>query len=139
MLDFALNPGQDVLIAGEPEAKDTLEMLSALNVNFTPNAVTMVKSNDNAEKLAGIAGYTDGLDLVNGKATAHICRGTSCQESTTDVDVMLKKILGEGKKTDSIQPLMKTGSCRFDPRNSMTAQSLRQIRSAFLTFYAWPD
>ena len=92
-LDFALNPGQDVLITGEPEAKDTLQMLSALNINFTPNAVTMVKSNRNAEKLAGIAGYADGLDLVNGKATAHICRGASCQESTTDVDVMLKKIL----------------------------------------------
>ena len=92
-IDFALNPGQDIVIAGEPQAKDTLAMLSALNVNFSPNGVTLVKSDRNAEQLAGISEFTAGLDLIDGKATAHICRGASCRESTTDVGSMLKQIL----------------------------------------------
>ncbi len=92
-LDFALHPGEDVVIAGEPGASDTLDMLSALNVNFSPHGITLVKSGQNAQQLAGVAGFTDGLDVIDGKATAYICKGGSCQDSATDVDAMLKKLL----------------------------------------------
>ena len=94
-LDFALNPGQEVVITGEPEASDTLEMLQALNANFTPNRITLVKSDHNAKHLSGLAGYTDGLQVAQGKATAHICRGNSCKESTTDVLEMIRQITGK--------------------------------------------
>ena len=92
-IDFALNPGQDIVIAGEPQSQDTLGMLSALNVNFSPNGVTLFKTSGNAEQLAKVSEYTAALDLVEGKATAHICKGASCRESTTDVASMLKQIL----------------------------------------------
>ena len=46
-----------------------------------------------AEQLAKVSEYTAALDLVEGKATAHICKGASCRESTTDVASMLKQIL----------------------------------------------
>jgi uncharacterized protein YyaL (SSP411 family) len=96
-LDFALHPGDDVVITGEAEAPDTLKMLSALNVTFSPNGITLVKTSDNARQLAGVAAYTDGLDVVAGRATAHICKGGSCRESTTDVNAMLKQILGKNE------------------------------------------
>ena len=94
-LDFALNPGQEVVITGEAEAPDTMEMLQALNANFAPNKITLVKTENNAQHLAGIAGYTDGLQVAQGKATAHICRGTACKESTTDVLKMIRQITGK--------------------------------------------
>ena len=94
-LDYALNPGDEVVITGEQEASDTLEMLQALNANFTPNRITLVKTGHNAEHLAGIAGFTDGLQVAQGKATAHICRGTSCKESTTDVLKMIRQVTGK--------------------------------------------
>jgi uncharacterized protein YyaL (SSP411 family) len=94
-LDFALNPGQEVVITGEPEAMDTRELLAALDLNFTPNKVTLVKSDRYAEQLANLAGYTDGLQVVQGKATAHVCRGHSCKDSTTDVETMVKQLLGK--------------------------------------------
>ena len=94
-LDFALNPGQEVVITGEPEAPDTLEMLQALNASFTPNKITLVKTDQNAALLAGIAGYTDGLQVAQGKATAHICHGTSCKDSTTDIVKMIRQITGK--------------------------------------------
>ena len=94
-LDFALNPGQEVVITGEPEASDTLKMLQALNANFTPNRITLVKSDHNAKHLSGLAGYTDGLQVAQGKATAHICRGNSCKESTTDILEMIRQITGK--------------------------------------------
>jgi uncharacterized protein YyaL (SSP411 family) len=94
-LDFALNPGQEVVITGEPEAVDTRELLSALDLNYTPNKVTLVKSDRYADQLANLAGYTDGLQVVQGKATAHVCRGHSCKDSTTDVETMVKQLLGK--------------------------------------------
>jgi uncharacterized protein len=92
-LDFALHPGEDVVIAGEPGAADTLAMLSALNVTFSPHGITLVKSGQNATQLAGVAGFTDGLDIVDGKATAYICKGGACQDATTDVSAMLEKLV----------------------------------------------
>ena len=49
-LDFALRPGQEVIITGEPQASDTRQLLAALNLNFTPNKVAIVKSDQNAEQ-----------------------------------------------------------------------------------------
>ncbi|KPJ77551.1 MAG: thioredoxin [Deltaproteobacteria bacterium SG8_13] len=92
-LDLALHPGQDVVVTGETDAKETLEMLAALNSKFDPNGITQVKTSSNAEQLSRVAGYTDGLDVVRGKATAYICKDGACQDSTTDVNQMLKQML----------------------------------------------
>jgi uncharacterized protein YyaL (SSP411 family) len=94
-LDFALRPGEEIVITGEPQATDTRELLAALNLNFTPNKVAIVKTEQNAEQLNKFAGYTDGLEVTKGKATAHICRNGSCTGSTTDTQTMLDKILGK--------------------------------------------
>ena len=48
-----------------------------------------------AERLAKFAGYTDGLQVIEGKATAHVCRNGSCTDSTTDLQTMVDKILGK--------------------------------------------
>ena len=94
-VDFALRPGQEVVIAGDPDAKDARQMLAALNLNFAPNKVALVKSDQNAERLAKFAGFTDGLQLVGDKATAHICKGFACKEPTSDVQDMVERLLGK--------------------------------------------
>jgi uncharacterized protein YyaL (SSP411 family) len=94
-LDFTLRPGQEIIIAGEPQATETRELLSALNLNFTPNKVAIVKSDTNAERLAKFAGYTDGLQVIEGQATAHVCRNGSCTDTTTDPQTMVDKIMGK--------------------------------------------
>jgi uncharacterized protein YyaL (SSP411 family) len=94
-LDFALRPGQEIIIAGDLQATNTRQLLSALNLNFTPNKVAIVKSGTNAERLAKFAGYTDGLQVIEGQATAHVCRNGSCTDSTTDTQAMVDKIMGK--------------------------------------------
>jgi uncharacterized protein YyaL (SSP411 family) len=97
-LDFALRPGQEIIIAGELQATNTRQLLSALNLNFTPNKVAIVKSETNADRLAKFAGYTDGLQVIEGQATAHVCRNGSCTDSTTDTQTMVDKIMGKQSK-----------------------------------------
>jgi uncharacterized protein YyaL (SSP411 family) len=94
-VDFALQPGQEVVIAADPDKTGAQEMLAALNLNFTPHKVALVKSDQNAERLAKFAGYTDGLQLVKDKATAHVCKGFACKEPTSDVQAMVAHILGK--------------------------------------------
>ncbi len=92
-LDFALRPGQDIVIAGESGSPDAERLLSALNLTYTPNLVAQLKSGGNAAQLARFAGYTDGLQLVQGKTAAHLCVGSACKESVLDVQAMIDRIL----------------------------------------------
>ena len=94
-VDFALRSGQEVVIAADPDKTEARQMLAALNLNFTPHKVALVKSDQNAQRLAKFAGYTDGLQLVKGKATAHVCKGFACKEPTSDVQTMVAHILGK--------------------------------------------
>ena len=94
-VDFALRPGQEVVITGDPDKSDARQMLEALNLNFAPHKVALVKSDQNAERLAKFAGFTDGLQLVKGKATAHICKGFACKEPTSNVQDMVDRLLGK--------------------------------------------
>jgi uncharacterized protein YyaL (SSP411 family) len=94
-LDFAIHPGQEVIITGRPGAPDTQQLLAALNLNFAPNRVAILKSDQNAERLAEFAGYTKGLQIIEDKATAHVCRNGSCTLSTSDTQTMVNRILGD--------------------------------------------
>jgi hypothetical protein len=91
-LDFALRPGKDIVIAGDRGAEDTRRLLSALNLKFSPNQVAQLKSGDNASRLAKFAGYTDGLQFLKGQASAHVCVGSACQESVSDVQSLIDRL-----------------------------------------------
>jgi hypothetical protein len=94
-LDFALRPGQDLVIAGESGSPDAERLLAALNLTFSPNQVTQIKSGDNASQLARFAGYTDGLALAQGQTAAHLCVGSACKESVTDMQGLIDRLLSK--------------------------------------------
>lgn len=77
---------------GESDAPDTKEMLSALNHNFAPDQVVLLKSEKTAEKLAELAGFTSDLQSPDGKATAYVCTNFSCSRPTADVQTLIRLI-----------------------------------------------
>jgi uncharacterized protein YyaL (SSP411 family) len=91
--DFAGSQSREVVIAGDPESAQTQRMITALNKEFAPHRVVMLKSEKNAEALSRVAGFTDALRIVEGKATAHMCKGFSCTESTGDFEKMAREVL----------------------------------------------
>jgi uncharacterized protein YyaL (SSP411 family) len=94
-LDFALRPGQDLVIAGESASPEAERLLAALNLKFSPNQVTQLKSGGNASQLARFAGYTDGLKFVQGRTAAHLCVGAACKESVTDMQGLIDRLLSK--------------------------------------------
>ena len=84
-----------MVLAGEAGSPDARRLIAALNGGFAPNRVALFKSGDNAARLARLAGYTDGLDVVQGRTAAHLCVGASCKESVTNVDDLIARLAGK--------------------------------------------
>ncbi|QTA87388.1 thioredoxin domain-containing protein [Desulfonema magnum] len=91
-VNFTLSRAKEVVIVGESDAPDTKEMLSALNHNFAPDQVVLLKSEKTAEKLAELAGFTSDLQSPDGKATAYVCTNFSCSRPTADVQTLIRLI-----------------------------------------------
>ncbi len=92
-VDLALHPGQEVVVTGNARADDTMNILDALQTPYAPHLVALLKSEQNEQALSRLAGFTAGLSPENGVATAHICVGSNCKNSTTEVDIMLRHLL----------------------------------------------
>jgi uncharacterized protein YyaL (SSP411 family) len=80
-VDFAVGPVYNIILVGEPREKDTLEMLGALRKNYMPNLVVSLRKPDPA----GL-----GYEMVEGKATAYVCRGQTCMPATNSIAKMLE-------------------------------------------------
>jgi len=88
-LDFALRPGEDLVITGGAEAAAVLE---ALHRTWAPNRLALFKSEENAARLARVAGFTDGLAVARGGTTAHLCVGGSCRGEERDLEALLRRL-----------------------------------------------
>ena len=97
-LDYALCPGQEIVISGSEGKADVQLLIATLQQRFSPNTVVMLKNNGNADRLAKFAGYTDGLQLAQDHATAHICKTSACKDSTTDIQSLIEQLQSSNPK-----------------------------------------
>jgi uncharacterized protein YyaL (SSP411 family) len=95
-IDFAVGPTYEVTVTGDSSARDTREFLSALMTRFIPSKIMLFRpAEGHSPEISSIAGYTrDQKNLLEGKATAYVCRNYSCETPTTDREKMLE-LLGE--------------------------------------------
>jgi uncharacterized protein YyaL (SSP411 family) len=88
--DFAMGPSYEVVIAGDPAAADTREMLKNLRKAFLPNKVVLLRPDEPEPAIAGVAEFTKGQRSIDGKATAYVCLNFNCELPTTDASRMLE-------------------------------------------------
>ena len=88
-LDFAIGPSWEVVIAGDPQADDTKEMLRAIRSRFLPHKVLLSVPCGGSSEIGDMAPYVRGMTCVEGRATAYVCSHTRCHRPTTDIDRML--------------------------------------------------
>ena len=81
----ALTPQTEVVIAGRPDARDTMEMLAVLQRNRGPHHVVLLKDPDaEPQILDTLAPFTVAHTAIDNRATAYVCRNHSCTSPTTD-------------------------------------------------------
>jgi uncharacterized protein YyaL (SSP411 family) len=90
-VDFGLGPSYEVVIVGPSKEDNTWGMVRALRTRYIPNRVLIFKPADlKSPEIASIARFVENHVPVDGKATAYVCRNTSCDMPTTDIDEMLR-------------------------------------------------
>jgi uncharacterized protein YyaL (SSP411 family) len=89
-LDFSFGPSQEIVIVGDPQAKDTKTMIDILRSEFIPNSVWLqVSIAETKPQISQIASFTADLKSLGGKATAYVCTNYACNNPTTDPQKML--------------------------------------------------
>jgi hypothetical protein len=90
-LGFGIGPSYEIVIVGNPEARDTKDMLEALRRHFIPNKVVLLKpDNQESPDIISLAEFTKDQSSIDGKATAYVCLDYACKLPTTDTEKMLE-------------------------------------------------
>jgi uncharacterized protein YyaL (SSP411 family) len=88
--DLAFGPSYEVVVAGIPEARDTMLMLRALRTHFLPHVAVIVRPTDEKlPEITEIAEFTRNHQAIAGKAAAYVCVNGACKLPTTDIQTML--------------------------------------------------
>jgi len=95
-LEYRRSPGVEVVVVGDPAAKETKRMLEIAERHTSPAAVTILLKDvtANTDLLSEVAPFTGPYRQIDGKPTAYVCRNRTCRAPTNDPDVMLEQ-LGE--------------------------------------------
>jgi uncharacterized protein YyaL (SSP411 family) len=94
-LDFGIGPSYEVVIAGNPHAQDTKEMVKELRTGFLPNKVVLLNPDEQeSPSIAWLAEFTENQSSMGGRATAFVCLNHNCRLPTTDIDKMLELLNG---------------------------------------------
>jgi uncharacterized protein YyaL (SSP411 family) len=82
-LDFQLNPGFEIAIAGDAEQEDTRALLMQVWRRYLPNSVLALRvPGDTAT--ASLVPFLAGRAPINGRAAAYVCRNYVCNLPISD-------------------------------------------------------
>ncbi len=89
-LDFATGPSYELVIAGEAGARDTREMIRAVQVRYLPHTVLVYReTGGKLPEIVNYAEYTRYQEDVDGRAVAYVCENFTCRTPTSDIEQML--------------------------------------------------
>jgi len=89
-LDFGVGPSYEVVVIGDPERKDTKEMLRAIRSHFIPNKVVILRPIQESPEIDRLSPFVKYQKPLQGTATAYVCLNYNCKLPTTDKSKMLK-------------------------------------------------
>ncbi len=89
--DFAVGPTYSLVIAGNSNSKDTLNMLEAVENEYLPNKVLLLRKmeqeNPDIDKFSNFVQFFDDKD---NKATAYVCIDKTCKPPSHEIDKILE-------------------------------------------------
>ena len=91
-LDFHLGPSYEVIVTGKPDAQDTRRMVEALQKEFIPNKVVLLRPPGDGHEITTIARFTATQTGIDDLATAYVCQDYACRTPTTDIEEMLNSL-----------------------------------------------
>jgi uncharacterized protein YyaL (SSP411 family) len=103
--DFALGPTKEIVIAGDPAARETQELLRVVRERFLPRAVTVLRPPGPAgEGIEALAPFVKTLAPLDGKPTAYVCENFVCHLPTTSVETLRGLLEAKGIQAKDDEP-----------------------------------
>ena len=91
IMNFLLQRGQEVIIAGKTNSEDTLKMIDNINHRFLPFTITVFKPTEiDSPEIVEFADFLRDYTALDGKTTAFVCTDHSCKSPVTDAQEVLK-------------------------------------------------
>jgi uncharacterized protein YyaL (SSP411 family) len=91
-IDFMVGPSYEVVVAGNSQSEDTLEMIKVLRRKFIPNKVVLLNPAEEKDaEIQSIAEYVRYQQPVENKATCYVCKNFACNRPVNDVYDMLSQ------------------------------------------------
>jgi uncharacterized protein YyaL (SSP411 family) len=85
----ALQPGEQIVLVGRLDDPGMAAMRRAVERRYRPFSVVMpVVPGDRQERLSAIAPFVADMKMIDGKATAYVCRDFACDAPVTDPAVL---------------------------------------------------
>ncbi|MFX1266482.1 MAG: thioredoxin domain-containing protein [Promethearchaeota archaeon] len=89
--DFAVGPTYSLIIAGKSNSKDTINILEAVENEYLPNKVLLLRKmeqeNPDIDKFSNFVQFFDDKD---NKATAYVCINKTCKPPSHEIDKILE-------------------------------------------------
>ena len=89
--DFAVGPTYSLVIAGNSDAKDTLSILEAVENEYLPNKVVLLrKMEQESPDIDKFSNFVQFFDDLDNKATAYVCINKTCKPPRQEIDKILE-------------------------------------------------
>jgi uncharacterized protein YyaL (SSP411 family) len=98
--DMAVHGAVEVAIVGEPTRDDFRALARVVGTTYVPSLVLAGGARYSSDDIALLADR----DMVDGKATAHVCRGYACDMPTTSVAELGVQLDSAGRGTSAAPP-----------------------------------
>ncbi len=91
-VQYAMSPPGLLVVSGADAAEDTREMLDAIRQVGGSEPTVLLRTPRTADALASVAPWTDGLAMLDGRATAYLCHDRACERPTCDPREVAREI-----------------------------------------------
>jgi uncharacterized protein YyaL (SSP411 family) len=89
--EFRLSGPRQIIVAGEPNAADTRELLRTVHARFLPNRIVLLLDSDQTRAaLAQGAPAVAAMHKLDGRAAAYVCRNFACQLPVSEAQALVE-------------------------------------------------
>lgn len=93
-LDFHLGRPPEVAVIGAEDAADTQALLDVVRERYLPNKVIALRPPDADGALEARIPLLEGKTMLDGRATAYVCRNYACRQPVTAPDALAEQLAG---------------------------------------------
>jgi uncharacterized protein len=90
-LDFSLTKPKQIIIAGQPGAVETRELIEEVRRHYLPDPIVLLADGGAGQKfLAGKLEEVKAMQPIAGKAAAYVCENFTCKAPVTSPEELRK-------------------------------------------------